>query len=62
VSEDVDAADADKGWPLLDGKELVVLRSLLPMSDGDDREVDDDDDDGEQHPAVVRGSPSGLEP
>jgi hypothetical protein len=59
VSEDVDAADADKGRPL-DGKEFVLLRSLLPMSDGDDREVDDDD--GEQHPAVVRGSPSGLEP
>lgn len=53
MSEDVDAADADKGWPL-DGKELVVLRSLLPMSGGDD--------DGEQHPAVVSGSPSGLEP
>ncbi len=60
MSEDVDAADADKGWPLLDGKEFVLLRSLLPMSDGDDREVDDDD--GEQHPAVVSGSPSGLEP
>ncbi len=54
MSEDVDAADADKGWPL-DGKELVlVLRRLPPMSGRDD--------DGEQHPAVVSGSPSGLEP
>ena len=52
MSEDVDAADADKGWPL-EGKEFVRLRSL-PMSGGDD--------DGEQQPAVVSGSPSGLEP
>jgi hypothetical protein len=56
VSEDVDAADADRERPLLDGgMKFVVLRSLLPMSAGGD-------DDGEQHPAVVSGSPSGLEP
>ena len=55
MSEDVDAADADKRWPLLDGKEFVVLRRLPPMSACGD-------DDGEQHPAVVSGSPSGLEP
>lgn len=41
-------------WSLL----LLVFEDV----DAADANREDDDDDGEQHPANVRGSPSGLEP